>query len=63
MAVILNRPLSSLPEIGVPLDAADQHDAVAFKGAAVHERLDAFGRAAGGNHVQELTTGQSMVAS
>ena len=39
-------------KIGVPFDAADQHDTVALKGAAVHECFDAVGRAAGGDHVQ-----------
>ena len=51
-------------EIGVPLDAADQHDAVALKGVAVHEGLDAVaacGRAE--TTSSELITGQPMVAS
>ncbi len=45
IAIILNKPLSSAPgEIGVPLHAADQKNAVRLVGVLVNERLDPFRR-------------------
>ena len=39
-------------EIGVPLHAAAEHDAIAFVGVAVHIGLDALGRFAERHHVE-----------
>ena len=39
-------------EIGVPLDAADEHDAVGFVGVPIHEGFDAVGGLAERDHFQ-----------
>ncbi len=58
MAIILKRPLSILPaEIGVPFDAADEHDAVAAESIAIHEGFDAVGGLAERNHIQRADNG------